>query len=348
MRFHRLDLNLLVALDALLTYQNVTRASERLCLSQSAMSGCLARLRAHFGDELIVQAGRRMVLTPLGQSLAHPLRELLTKTETLITAKPAFDPASSDRTFVVIMSDYAAQVLMVGALQRIAREAPRVKVTIDRLTESTSRTSSGARTRCCSSLSRGPSRTGSATIYSRMTTCALPGQETRRLADLSRSSSIFPCRTSSPSFHSESSARTTSAIERLGYQRNLAVTTPNFTPLPLCVIGTDRIATVHARLAKQYAHYLPLRILPPPIKFPVLREVLQWQPHLASDPGLALVPGAAQAFGARDRAGRSPAASDCGVVSTPIASRSSCRRFRGSRRRIAHSRHARMAQAETD
>ena len=92
MRFHRLDLNLLVALDALLTYQNVTRASERLCLSQSAMSGCLARLRAHFGDELIVQAGRRMVLTPLGQNLAHPLRELLTKTETLITAKPAFDP----------------------------------------------------------------------------------------------------------------------------------------------------------------------------------------------------------------------------------------------------------------
>ena len=75
-------------------------------------------------------------------------------------------------------------------------------------------------------------------------------------------------------------------LERLGYQRNLAVTTPNFTLLPLCVIGTDRIATVHARLAKQYAHYLPLRILASPIKFPVLREVLQWQPHLASDPAL--------------------------------------------------------------
>ena len=135
MRFHRLDLNLLVALDALLTTQNVTRAAERLCLSQSAMSGCLARLRAHFEDELIVPVGRRMVLTPLGSGLVRPLRELLAETEALVTAKPSFDPSRSERSFSIITSDYAAQVLMPKVLQRLAGEAPRVKVTIDVLTE---------------------------------------------------------------------------------------------------------------------------------------------------------------------------------------------------------------------
>ena len=109
--------------------------TERLCLSQSAMSGSLARLRTHFKDELIVQVGRKMVLTPLGESLALPLRDLLARTEILISSSPKFDPASSDRTFVIIMSDYAAQVLMMRVLQSIAREAPNVKVTIDRLTE---------------------------------------------------------------------------------------------------------------------------------------------------------------------------------------------------------------------
>ena len=88
MRFHRLDLNLLVALDALLTWQNVTRAAERLCLSQSAMSGCLSRLRAHFEDELIVQVGRHMVFTPPARSLAGPLRELRAQTELLVTVIP--------------------------------------------------------------------------------------------------------------------------------------------------------------------------------------------------------------------------------------------------------------------
>ena len=93
MRFHKLDLNLLVALDALLTHRHVTRAAERLCLSQSAMSGSLARLRTHFKDDLIVQVGRKMVLTPLGESLAQPLRDLLAQTETLINSAPRFDPA---------------------------------------------------------------------------------------------------------------------------------------------------------------------------------------------------------------------------------------------------------------
>ena len=97
MRFHGLDLNLLVALDALLTHQNVTRAAEQLNLSQSALSGALARLREHFDDELVVPIGRRMEPTPLARTLAEPLHEILLKTKSLVTATPTFDPQTSNR-----------------------------------------------------------------------------------------------------------------------------------------------------------------------------------------------------------------------------------------------------------
>ncbi len=83
MRFNRFDLNLLVVLDALLTERNITRAGEKVFLSQSATSGALARLREYFDDPLLVQVGRKMVLTPLGESLIIPVRELLMKIQAI-------------------------------------------------------------------------------------------------------------------------------------------------------------------------------------------------------------------------------------------------------------------------
>ena len=101
MRFNQLDLNLLVALDALLTERNITAAGVRLHLSQSAMSSALARLRDYFEDELLVQVGRKMAPTPLGDSLAGPVRKILIDIQTTIAAKPAFEPATSNRRFIV-------------------------------------------------------------------------------------------------------------------------------------------------------------------------------------------------------------------------------------------------------
>ena len=77
MRFGRLDLNLLVALDALLTECSVSLAADRLCLSQSATSSALGRLRDYFGDELLVVRGRSMVLTARAESLVEPVRAVL-------------------------------------------------------------------------------------------------------------------------------------------------------------------------------------------------------------------------------------------------------------------------------
>ena len=137
MRFHGLDLNLLVALDALLTHQNVTRAAEQLNLSQSALSGALARLREHFDDELVVPIGRRMEPTPLARTLAEPLHEILLKTKSLVTATPTFDPQTSNRRISIIASDYSTEIFMLDLVTGLAREAPGIKIALEEHTTET-------------------------------------------------------------------------------------------------------------------------------------------------------------------------------------------------------------------
>ena len=130
MHFRGLDLNLLVALDALITERSISRTGEKIHLSQPATSGALARLREYFKDDLLVPVGRKMVLTPLAEELAEPVRQLLLQTDAIIHRNPAFTPMTSDRAFRLVMSDYVATTLMSRALPEIQRQAPRIKVQV--------------------------------------------------------------------------------------------------------------------------------------------------------------------------------------------------------------------------
>src|SRR5690606_39676458 len=126
MRYQRIDLNLLVALDILLAERNVTRAAERLHITQSAASGVLSRLRDYFEDPLLVQVGRDMRLTPLAENLVEQVRDIIVRIDSTMAARPEFDPAEAQRHFVIIASDYVSRVLMADVLQRISALAPAV------------------------------------------------------------------------------------------------------------------------------------------------------------------------------------------------------------------------------
>ncbi|MFO1265374.1 MAG: LysR family transcriptional regulator [Rubrivivax sp.] len=95
--FRGLDLNLLVALDALLAEASVTAAGRKLHLSQSAMSGALARLREHFRDPLLVQVGRRMQPTPCARELAATVRSILVQIDASLSGQAPFDPLTAGR-----------------------------------------------------------------------------------------------------------------------------------------------------------------------------------------------------------------------------------------------------------
>src|ERR671913_1077485 len=123
-----LDLNLLVSLDALLQQRSVTRAAAQMGLSQPALSASLARLRRHFGDELLTRVGNEYRLTPLAVQLKELTRIALSGVERVFAAQPEFDPASSTREFTLLVSDYVVAILGDTVAELLAEEAPHTRL----------------------------------------------------------------------------------------------------------------------------------------------------------------------------------------------------------------------------
>jgi len=130
-----IDANLLVALDALLRARSVTGAARALGLGQPAMSHALARLRAHFGDPLLVRRGVGMVLTPRAQALAAPARAAVEALEVVFDDRDAFEPASARRLFRIAATDHVGFLLLPHLLETLGREAPAVDLDVRGITE---------------------------------------------------------------------------------------------------------------------------------------------------------------------------------------------------------------------
>jgi DNA-binding transcriptional LysR family regulator len=126
----RVDLNLLVAFDLLITEGSVSRAASRMSVGQPAMSAILGRLRKLFGDPLFIREGRGLVATPLTESLAEPVRDLLTHAEAVLSQGSQFDPATANRTFSVIANDYVTMTFLHPLLARLTSEAPGIRLHI--------------------------------------------------------------------------------------------------------------------------------------------------------------------------------------------------------------------------
>ena len=287
MRFRKLDLNLLVALNALLEDRSVSLAAERLHLSQSATSSALGRLRDYFQDELLVLKGRSMVLTPRAEQLVEPVRAVLDQiTSTIAVAQP-FDPASSDRNLSILASDYAIEVLLRPALLAFEQEAPRMTFEISPIGDDV-----------VEELKRGRADL-LITIDTAISTelpwvqlwqddyvvVAWSGNPLVRngvTKDLYESLGHVICRfgrTRIPSFEEW-------AIKSQAIQRRAEVVAPSFTAIPGFLIGSERIATMHRRLAERMARYLPLKIIEAPFEIPPIRQTAQWAPSSNTDTAL--------------------------------------------------------------
>ncbi len=129
MNISRVNLNLLVALDALLTESNVSRAADKVCVTQSAMSNILRQLRDLFQDDLLVKNGRQMILTLRAEALRPEIKQFLAQAENILQNNP-FDPATSTRLFVIGMEEYAAIILLPPLYAYLAEHAPHIKLHI--------------------------------------------------------------------------------------------------------------------------------------------------------------------------------------------------------------------------
>ncbi len=134
MNLRNLDLNLLKAFDVLMDERNVSRAAERLALSQPAMSGTLQRLRESFDDPLFVRMQRGIEPTSRALNLAMPVKQVLQQIETLLQI-PEFDPATAEMTLKIACTDYAMQVVVLPFLAKLKPLAPHIRVALLNINE---------------------------------------------------------------------------------------------------------------------------------------------------------------------------------------------------------------------
>ena len=133
MNITSVNLNLLLAFEALLEEQNVSRAARRIGLSPPAMSNALARLREVFGDPLFQRTSRGMRATARALELAGPVQSGLSQLRGAFVQRPGFDPAASTRSFRIAMTDYAELVLLGRLLRSVARASPSVQIVVRRV-----------------------------------------------------------------------------------------------------------------------------------------------------------------------------------------------------------------------
>jgi len=290
MHFHKLDLNLLVALDTLLEERSVSRAADRLNLSQSAMSSSLSRLRDYFGDELLIQVGRRMEPTALALSLAPSIREILQRIRVTIQTRPTFDPATAQRRFRIMTSDYLCEVLLGDVTRELAATAPGIQLQILLSNEiSFAQFLKGDVDLMIipeeHTIPEHPrmllfEETFSRVVWSENSLVQEPFTMDQWLA-MSHVVVHFgqDQLTLFERWFADQAA--TRAIER-----RVDVIAPSFGVVPHLIVGTQRVATMHTRHARLFEKLLPVRVFEPLPGFPVLREMMQWHRHLDSDPAV--------------------------------------------------------------
>lgn len=284
-RAEQVDLNLLVALDALLREQSVTRAAERLSVGQPAMSASLARLRRVFDDPLLVRCGRDLQPTPLAQSLAAPLRLLLDDAEDLLSSRAGFDPATAARSFTVMATDYVTLVLLRSVVGALSAEAPGVQVRIQPLTKSYLEDLTRHEVDLLvlpREVDAGVARLPHSTLFSERFVCVTwEGNEIGG----EMSEEVF-CRLphlACAPYPLPSLAEL--AMNALGVDRNVEMTTQSFVMAPLLVRGTRLVAVVHERVARELALAAGARIWELPFDVEPVTEVMYWHPRSEEDEG---------------------------------------------------------------
>lgn len=294
MQFHRFDLNLLIALDTLLREKNITRAAEKVFVSQPAMSAALHRLRDYFDDPLLVRVGRDMELSPRGQSLVDPVREALLLIQTALGSQPTFTAATTQREFTLIMSEEAVPGLLPAIMERVSSEAPGIRVNIELVSQGAlSRLEYGDADLCLSmdslrlfDVRAFPDTLHSARLRPVRWICAVD-RDHPSVGDSMTSEQYF----SLPHVFAKPNGSNVSAeqfVRRLlGVDLPVHITVPSLLHLPLVLPGTRLVATLPERIAQMFAATFPVKTFPLPFETEPVNEILLWHKRNESDPAHA-------------------------------------------------------------
>jgi DNA-binding transcriptional LysR family regulator len=281
-----MDLNLLRPLRALLEERSVSRAAERLGVSQPAVSAALAKLRRHFNDELLTRVGNGYRLTPLAARLKERTVTAIATADRVFSLQPDFEPDSSYREFTLVLSDYSIRVLGQALSQLLTEHAPHARLHLRQLTADT--------------VDHAPEslRDTDALLLPHGFLSDLPYDDLLQddwicliargnplVGDvlttdhLARLPWVF-------TYHRPTAF--TTAVRELrmhGVEPRVQIVTENYSTLPSLIAGTDRVTLIQRRLAHQLADPEAFRVLPSPITLAPLTLAAWWHPANTADTG---------------------------------------------------------------
>lgn len=294
------DLNLLVVLDAVMAERSVTRAAERVRLTQPAVSHALSRLRALFRDPLFVRTPAGMEPTPLALELGPRVAAVLGEVGAILAPGGAFDPAASERAFAIGMSDYAAAVFLPALARRVGRAAPGVTL----LARHTSHAvgigtlDAGEAELVVGHFPEPPRHLEAELLYREGFLCALRAGHPALAAggglDLE---AYLGCSHLNVSLRGEPSGYVDRVLarSRRGRRRRVALTAGHFLVAADVAAATDLVATEPERVLRPAAARLALELCRPPFRVPPFDVVQMWPRRLTGDAGHAWLRGQVRA-----------------------------------------------------
>ncbi|MFT6776029.1 MAG: LysR family nod box-dependent transcriptional activator [Paracoccaceae bacterium] len=290
MHLEKLDLNLLVAIDALLRTQSVTAAAAELGLTQSAVSSALNRARAHFEDEILFYDGQRMQPSPFGQSIADIVPEMVMRLRALSRMRAGADLSSLSRQFTVIASDYVAAVFLSAVSKRLSAVAPGVSLSVAPFSED-----------AMTGFSRGKidfliappfwreANVRRAPLFRDGFQCLVCKDNPAAKTGLTLESFLAAPHVVTNFHVGDGRSHFENWLAEQGFQIKIAASLPSFVVLPQYIAGTPNIATIHKRLLRQFGRPEDLIPLAPPREVPELTEYLIWKDHQRYDTEAAML-----------------------------------------------------------
>jgi DNA-binding transcriptional LysR family regulator len=282
-----IDVNLLVALRALLETRNVTAAGRRLGLSPSATSHALARLRGLLGDPLLVRAGRALILTPRASALAEPLAQALEALETALAPREALDPRTLARSFRIETTDHVQFVLLRALDARAREESPRVNIYLQSLQPETfARLREGAIDLAISVYNGVDADLERQNLFDdRLVAVMRRGHPALRrrmtLARFAALDHLLVAPNGSP----------TGLVDRLladhGLRRRVARTSSTFLDIAFLVADTDYVVSLPETVARPLLGKWKLEMVRLPLPLPTFTHSMVWHRRYTKDPAHA-------------------------------------------------------------
>lgn len=288
MNLAAVDLNLLVAFEALLEERNVTRAGRRIGLAQPSMSSALTRLRALFGDELFIRTAAGMQPTARAQALARPIGEALSRIRETLTPDTAFDPATARRRLTIAVTDYGDLVVVPALVALLRQEAPSIDLVVRPIADPAA---------SLAALERGDvdaligghlpdsPRIVRRTLFEEDLVCI---RDAAHAAQLTADEYLRLPHVLFSSAGGDGSPGVVDAILALdGRRRRVAVTLAHVVAVPFAVAGTDLVATMARRVAGRFAAIAGVSLMPLPYDAPAFAIDLLHSRRASADPALA-------------------------------------------------------------